>query len=211
MTKSLIHSAVVAAIIALAVQVGCANAGQQKDPEALMQSGLDALYTRHDPTAAVAAFRKVLAQNPTHYGATFQLAKALDAAGKKDEARVVWEKVLLMAETIKDEGTADTARVRLGKPTRQDVAMTAGLDALYKQRDANAAVAEFRKVLALNPNHYGANFQLAKALDAAGQTDAARAQWEKVLPMAEAAKDQAIHRRRPRPPGGADVSRQTGP
>ena len=46
-------------------------------------------------------------------------------------------------------------------------------------------------MLALNPNHYGANFQLAKALDAAGQTDAARAQWEKVLTMAEAAKDQA--------------------
>ena len=175
--------------VTLVLLVAACDQGGGKE-DALMRSGLDARYTRRDANAAVTDFRKVLAQNPTHYGATYQLAAALDAAGKKDEARVVWERMLLMAETIKDEGTADTARARLGKPTRQDVAMTAGLDALYKQRDATAAVAEFRKVLALNPNHYGANFQLAKALDAAGQTDAARAQWEKVLSMAEAAKDQ---------------------
>ena len=68
--------------------------------------------------------------------------------------------------------------------------MEAGLDALYKRHDAATAIVEFLTVLQRNPNHYGANFQLAKALDAAGATNAARAQWAKMLQMAEAVNDQ---------------------
>ena len=83
--------------------------------EATMKLGLAALYERHDPAAAAAAFRKVLGQNPTHYGATFQLASALDAAGKRSEARPVWEKVLAMAERYDDRATAATAQARLEK------------------------------------------------------------------------------------------------
>jgi tetratricopeptide repeat protein len=49
--------------------------------QAAMRAGLDALYQRNDPAAAVARFREVLARNPTHYGATLQLAKALDRSG----------------------------------------------------------------------------------------------------------------------------------
>src|SRR5262245_2979518 len=45
-----------------------------------MKAGLDALYQRNDPAAAATQFRKVLAANPSHYGATLQLAKALDRA-----------------------------------------------------------------------------------------------------------------------------------
>src|SRR5262249_25096656 len=60
--------------------------------ETLMRHGLDALYTQHDPAAAAAEFRQVLARNPTHYGATFQLAAALDAAGKRAEARPLWKR-----------------------------------------------------------------------------------------------------------------------
>ena len=56
-------------------------------PEALMKAGLDALYTRNDPNAAAAQFRRLLAVNPTHYGATYQLATALDRAGRPAEAR----------------------------------------------------------------------------------------------------------------------------
>jgi protein O-mannosyl-transferase len=82
---------------------------------AVMQAGIDALYTRHDPTAAAEQFRKVLAQNPTHYGATYQLAAALDAAGKRDEARPLWTKVLEMAEGYHDAETANTARNRLAQ------------------------------------------------------------------------------------------------
>ena len=81
--------------------------------EALMRHGLDALYTQHDPAAAAAEFRQVLAQNPTHYGATFQLATALDAAGKRAEARPLWKKMLDMSVVVNDIHTADTVRARL--------------------------------------------------------------------------------------------------
>lgn len=168
-----------------------AYAGAQETPEALMKSGLDALYVKKDPEAAVRAFRKVLAVNPEHYGANLQLAKALDQAGKPAEALPQWEKSLAMAEAIKDEATADMARKRLGRPapSPEDAAMKAGLDALYGRGDADAAIAEFRKVLTMNPNHYGANLQLAKALDRAGKPAEARPRWEKALKMAEEIKD----------------------
>ena len=96
------------------VLVGASVSSRAEDtPDALMQAGLDALYAEGDPAVAAAAFRKVLALNPNHYGATYQLATALDRAGKRDEARPLWEKVLKMAEGYKDQPTADTARARL--------------------------------------------------------------------------------------------------
>jgi hypothetical protein len=85
-----------------------------REIQELMQSGLDALYTRGDAGAAVARFREVLARNPEHYGATLQLAKALDRAGKPQEALVVWRKMLVMAEAIADAETLQTVRARLG-------------------------------------------------------------------------------------------------
>lgn len=81
--------------------------------ERMMKAGLEALYTRRDPDGAAAQFRKMLERNPTHYGATFQLAMALDRAGKAAEARPLWEQVLRMAEGYRDTQTAETARVRL--------------------------------------------------------------------------------------------------
>jgi hypothetical protein len=85
------------------------------DQTVAMQAGLDALYGRHDPAAAAAEFRQVLVRNPTHYGATFQLASALDAAGKHAEARPLWEKMLVMAVAASDTETADKARARLAR------------------------------------------------------------------------------------------------
>lgn len=164
----------------------------EESPDALMKAGLDALYTKRDPEGAVALFRKVLVKNPNHYGANFQLAVALDRAGKPTEARPYWEKALQMAETYKDENTAASARQRLGKPapTPEDTAMKEGLDALYAKGDYEAAAVDFRKVLEKNPNHYGANFQLATALDRVGKRAEARPYWEKVLKMADGYKDQ---------------------
>src|SRR6185503_11736380 len=78
-----------------------------------MRAGLDALYGRRDPAAAVEAFRAVLAASPEHYGATFQLARALDAAGRPEQARPMWEKALAMAESLPDPATAGIARARL--------------------------------------------------------------------------------------------------
>jgi len=78
-----------------------------------MQAGLDALYARRQPDEATAAFRKVLERNPTHYGATYQLARALDLGGHADEARRLWATVLEMADGYGDRTTAAAARERL--------------------------------------------------------------------------------------------------
>jgi tetratricopeptide (TPR) repeat protein len=87
--------------------------GEQALQAAMMKLGLDLLYTRQNPGAAATQFRKVLALNSSHYGATYQLAASLDAGGKRDEARPEWEKVLRMAEGYNDGATAATARARL--------------------------------------------------------------------------------------------------
>jgi tetratricopeptide (TPR) repeat protein len=176
-------------LFVLGSAMACSRADET--PDALMKSGVDSLYAKSDPEAAAKAFRKVLAKNPEHYGANFQLAVALDRSGKAAEARPLWEKTLAMAEAIKDEKTADTARKQLGQPgsSPEDAAMKAGLDALYEKKDAVAAIVEFRKVLEMNPNHYGATFQLAKALDQVGKPADARPLWEKALKMAEGFKD----------------------
>jgi tetratricopeptide (TPR) repeat protein len=81
--------------------------------ESIMQAGLDALYIRQDPAAAVVQFRRVLERTPTHYGATFQLARALDRSGKSGEAWPLWETVLKMAVEYHDEQTVETVRSRL--------------------------------------------------------------------------------------------------
>ena len=81
--------------------------------DAMMRLGLDLMFRQANPSAAVAQFRGLLARNPTHYGATYQLASALDRAGQPDQARPVWVKVLGMATQIKDEATIQTAKARL--------------------------------------------------------------------------------------------------
>ncbi len=84
-----------------------------KEIQTLMQTGLDALYKQADPTRAAAEFREVLARNPEHYGATLQLAKALDRAGKPEEALPIWRKMLAMAAAASDAETLHTVRTRL--------------------------------------------------------------------------------------------------
>ncbi|MRG95338.1 tetratricopeptide repeat protein [Polyangium spumosum] len=159
-----------------------------------MNLGLEALYTRGDPVLAAARFREVLAQNPEHYGATFQLATALEQAGDTRGARPLWAKMITMAEAIGDTKTAEHARARvaaidesqqglsLSDPTDS---MQLGLDALYKRKNPDAAAAHFRAVLAHHPDHYGATFQLATALDMAGKPDEAQALWLRMLGLAE--------------------------
>lgn len=78
-----------------------------------MQAGMKALYQDGDPATAAARFREVLELNPSHYGATLQLAKALDRSGTPGEALLLWKKMLEMAEAIQDEKTIKAARMRL--------------------------------------------------------------------------------------------------
>ncbi|MDI1447589.1 tetratricopeptide repeat protein [Polyangium sp. 6x1] len=167
----------------------------QADP---MTLGLEALYTRNDPVLAAARFREVLAQNPDHYGATYQLATALELTGDPRGARPLWAKMATMADGIGDTKTAEHARARLtaidarvGTPTMNDpeTSMRLGLEALYQQKDPEAAAAHFRAVLTHHPDHYGATFQLATALDQAGRPAEARPLWTKMLGMAEGIGD----------------------
>jgi hypothetical protein len=81
--------------------------------EILMKRGLDALYTQNDYKKAARYFRKVLEISPGHYGATFQLAMALDRLGRHYEAKKIWENVLKMARQYNDEQTAETAQKRI--------------------------------------------------------------------------------------------------
>lgn len=172
-------------------------APEARNADAAMKAGLDAMYQRGEAEAAVRHFRRVLELNPTHYGATFQLAKALDAAGRPEEARPLFEKMKPLAEAAGDTETLNTVTARLARnddvraSANQGQLMKQGLDALYQRNDPVAATKLFRKVLELNPEHYGANFQLAKALDRDGHRAEARMLWEKVLKMAEGYKDQA--------------------
>lgn len=86
--------------------------------EALMATGLDLLYKRSDPRGAATQFRRILQVNPKHYGATFQLAMALDKTGETAQARQLWERVLGMATLYKDGRTAAAARTKLATISR---------------------------------------------------------------------------------------------
>lgn len=194
------------ALVALSMfVVGCSKAGEsassdsaapaqasQASPEGvLMERGLISLYRSGDPFAAEAAFREVLARNPAHYGAQYQLAVALDRGGKPDSARAVWTDVLRVADSVKDVKTARIARSRLASPDTVSTVnlMIIGLNFL-KRGNPDSAAAEFRKVLELKPNHYGANYQLAAVLDRTGHQAEARPYWQKVLRLAESIKDE---------------------
>jgi hypothetical protein len=79
----------------------------------LMGLGLDLLYTKHDPSGAVARFSRLLQRNPAHFGAAFQIAKALDQLPDAGDSLRAWRRVKRMAESYHDQATADMARARL--------------------------------------------------------------------------------------------------
>lgn len=94
------------ALCAVALCVGASFAAAMPTDEQLMSNGLAAL-NQHKFGDAVADFQKVLKHTPTHYGANFQLGRALDGAGKKQQARAQWKKALAMALSIRDWETAN--------------------------------------------------------------------------------------------------------
>jgi tetratricopeptide (TPR) repeat protein len=162
----------------------------------LMKNGLAALYERKAPDAAAEDFRLVLRANPGHYGATFQLARALDKAGRPEEARPVWVRMLFLAESAKDTDTLRLVNDRIARAdvVDEDTLMRLGLDELYRQHLPASAVERFREVLRRNPGHYGALFQIASALDQAGRRDEAYPYWEKVLATARQYRDDGTAR-----------------
>jgi len=81
-----------------------------------MKAGLVAMYEQKNPRAAIPRFLETLANRPDHYGATFQLAKALDQAGDSTSALPIWKRMLDMARAQGDEATVKLVRSRLGIP-----------------------------------------------------------------------------------------------
>jgi Tfp pilus assembly protein PilF len=168
------------------------NAAAAADPDAqLMTRGLAELQGG-DPATAERTFRELLAKNPNHYGGHYQLAVSLDRGGKPADARREWEYVKNAAQSANDSATLRSATARLASPdtASQEAMMARGLDLLYKGNDPAGAADEFRKVLRKNATHYGATYQLATALDRAGQRAAAKPYWEKALGMAIGFKDE---------------------
>lgn len=188
-----------ASLTALAFVIAGACSRESEEAQAstaetqLMDQGVSQLYKASNPVAAEATFRDVLNRNPTHYGARYQLAVALDRGGRPIEARPEWGEVLRQAESYNDTLTMRVARERIARPdtASQDAMMVLGLDLLYRQNNPAAAAEQFRKLIAKNPTHYGATYQLATALDKSGQTAQARPLWQKVLGMATGYRDSA--------------------
>jgi Flp pilus assembly protein TadD len=161
---------------------------------ALMTQGTDLMYKKGDPIAAEQIFRQILQRNPSHYGAHYQLAAAVDRSGRPTEARPMWQDMLKRAQDINDTATIRLVQTRLAAPdtVSQEAMMAIGLNLLYTANNPALAVDQFRRVLAKNPTHYGATYQLAVALDRAGKRDEGRAQWQKVLAAATAIKDEKV-------------------
>jgi Tfp pilus assembly protein PilF len=175
----------------------CGGSNDAKAPaagsdEALMAQGLDKLYKTNDPVGAQSVFRDVIKHTPTHYGAHYQLAVALDKGGSPAEARPVWEEMRKLAEAISDSATLKTVRARLAAPdtASEDAMMALGLHLMWNKADYVAAATQFRAVLRRNPTHYGATYQLASALSKNGETGETRRLWQKVLGMATQYKDE---------------------
>ena len=188
-----------AGLLALSVAGACSGKEAAQSPAAaadtdaqLMTRGLQQLYQTNDPVGAEATFRAVLAKNPSHYGAHYQLAVALDRGGKPQDARPEWNEVLRLAQSFNDSTVVKTALARLGAPDTASQAgmMARGLDLMYAKNDPVGAIAQFKAVLERNRTHYGANYQLAVALDRAGRAAEAKQVWQRVLPMAIQYKDQ---------------------
>jgi protein O-mannosyl-transferase len=121
---------------------------------------------------ALAEYLETTRIDAAHAGAWLAQGKLLEARGEWAAAAAAYDRAL----------AAD--------PTSTEAAMRAGLVRHYRLGDSATAVERYRTVLALDPAHYGAHYQLAVALLGAGRRDDARAAWARFVPMAQALGDQ---------------------
>jgi tetratricopeptide (TPR) repeat protein len=175
---------------------GIDPAGPGADDAQLRKLALAARFEHHDPNRAAMILARLVARQPNDLEAQIGLAQSLDEAARSDEARPVWTRALELSRgTGGTGGQVDRVHAKAAEDRLRGITsewtdaeqarlMQAGLDALYRDHDPARAVDLLRQVLALNPDHYGASYQLAAALDAAGRRDEARALWPAVLDRA---------------------------
>ncbi len=164
-------------------------APSSQNHEALMNDGLDLLYTQNDPKAAASTFSDILAQDAAHYGASFQHAKALDMAQDLEASLSAWSRFLPMAEASRDGESLAWATERIDALSAAinecNALMEQGVSLLHTEQNAHAAAELFSTVLSRWPTHYGAAYQRAQALERDGQAETAKNAWEQVMVQAQ--------------------------
>ncbi len=131
--------------------------------------GLSHLSQRHY-SEALAAFQRVIADRPFHTEAHYNLASALSALGRRDEA----ERALARFEML-SERAAQIARLRRQLDADPDHLETRlQLAYLYRQLGQNAAaLTHYRAAQLVQPDHLETLVQLSDLLLAEGETDEA--------------------------------------
>jgi len=94
-----------------------AAADAKKAETALMAEGLRLLDGDREAERAAGVFRELLKRSPGHYGATYQLARSLDAAHRPEEAAPLWQKMLILSREARDKQTEAKVRERLSRGT----------------------------------------------------------------------------------------------
>jgi Flp pilus assembly protein TadD len=138
---------------------------------------------------ALAAYRRVTELNPGH-------AEAWRGQGRLLERREAWA-----------EAAGAYARAGALAPTDPEPHMLLALVLHHRLADIDGAIEQYRSVLAIAPAHYGAHYQLAVALLARGDVEAARSTWRAFVRLAAAIGDRASIENAPEPLRLAAVSR----
>ncbi len=116
-----------------------------------------------------------------------QLGRILERLGRSAEAADAYRRVLTI---YPEHQEAADGLSRLGLGGGLEAGMRRGLDALYQRDQPAEAVRHFEEVLARMPDHYGANYQIAVALERSGRVAEARSFWTRTLAAAEAIHDE---------------------
>lgn len=122
---------------------------------------------------ALAAYQRAATIDPRNQSAWLAVAQLDERAERWSAAADDWERLLAL------------------DPSDTVAAMSAGVVRHRRLGDSAGALALFDRVLALDPNHYGAHYQRAVTLLALGRVDEARTAWNTFAPMAERIGDDA--------------------
>jgi tetratricopeptide (TPR) repeat protein len=132
-----------------------------------------ALERVNRPSDALVAYRRVTGLDPQHTDGWFAQGRLLEGRGDWSAAAAAYDRVLAI------------------DPLRTDAAMAAGVIYHHRLDDPARGLERYGQALDVVPGHYGALYQRAVALLAAGRTDEAMAAWHRFVPLAEAAGDRA--------------------
>jgi tetratricopeptide (TPR) repeat protein len=163
------------------------------DSAKLAQAAWNARFQERDLHRAATLWQRALEREPDHLANLQLLAETLDAVSRVDEARAVWHRLRKAATRAGAAAPLAAAHDRLDRPdeeTDEVLWMNGAIDALYTRGDAAMAIRLLERLLARTPDHYGATFQLARALKLSGRRDEARAQFARSLEMASKIGDE---------------------